>query len=208
VDHLFAVAQTGTADISLLIYARWIERLCWIAFCLIWLISWFSANRPVKRSQSVASRALQIPLYVTGVVLIFLSKLIPIRVLDFRLLPRSDPLTAVAALLTVVGIAIAISARTTLGSNWSGRVTLKEGHELIESGPYQYARHPIYTGLLLALLGTALLRCSPRSLLGVVVFLVLFIWKIRIEERFLTSEFGAKYEDYRRRVKALIPFVV
>jgi protein-S-isoprenylcysteine O-methyltransferase Ste14 len=208
VAHLFAVAPTGTVDISLLVYARWIERLCWIAFCLIWLISWFSANRAVKRSQSVGSRVLQIPFYAAGIVLIFLSKLIPIPALDFRLLPRSDPLTVVAALLTVIGIAVAISARTNLGSNWSARATLKEGHELIESGPYRYVRHPIYTGLLLAFLGTALLRCSPRTLMGVVLFLGLFVWKIRIEERFLSAEFGAKYQDYRRRVKALIPFVV
>jgi len=206
--HLFAVAESAAVDPLLLHYARQIVRFCWLAFCLVWVISWFSANRPVKRSQSFGSRAPQIPFYITGVVLIFLSKGVPIPALDFRLLPRSDPLTTLAALLTAVGIAVAISARTSLGGNWSARVTLKEGHELIESGPYKYVRHPIYTGLLLAFLGTALLRCTPRTLLGVVVFLVLFVWKIRLEERFLTAEFGAKYADYRRRVKALVPFVV
>jgi hypothetical protein len=133
VAQLFAVAEAVPAG-SLLHYARWIVRLSWIAFCLVWFISAFSANRPVKRSQSFASRALQFPFYVAGGVLIFLSKPFPIPALDFRLLPRSDPLTIAAALLTVGGIALAIAARTRLGGNWSGWVTLKEGHELIESG--------------------------------------------------------------------------
>ncbi len=111
-------------------------------------------------------------------------------------------------LLSVVGIAIAIWARATLADNWSGRATLREGHELIQTGPYAFVRHPIYTGLLLAFLGTALMRCSPRSFLGVAVFLAVFVWKIRMEDGFLRAEFGAKFEDYRRRVKALVPFVI
>jgi protein-S-isoprenylcysteine O-methyltransferase Ste14 len=208
VAHLFAVVEAGAVDPLLLHYARYTERICWLAFCLVWGVSRMSANWPVKRSQSFGSRALQIPFYVLGLLLLFFSKLIPIPALDFRILPRSDSLTVVAALLTVVGIAIAISARVSLGGNWSARVTLKEGHELIESGLYRYVRHPIYTGMLTAFLGTALLRCSPRALSGVLVFLVLFIWKIRLEERFLTAEFGDKYADYRRRVKALMPGIV
>ena len=205
---MFAAAQLGNASPWLLDLGRWIGRFCWIFFCLFWVISWLSKDRPVKRSQSTLSRALQIPFYLLGVVLIFLSKLVPLPALDARLLPRSDILTVTATLLTVAGVAFAIRARALLGSNWSARATVKEGHELILSGPYRLVRHPIYTGLLVAFLGTALLRCSPRSLLGVAVFLGVFVWKIRIEERFLTAEFGESYLDYKRRVKALIPFVV
>ncbi len=205
---LFAVAESAATESWVLYYAHRIDRLCWLVFCVVWLTSWFSARRPIKRSQSLATRVLQIALYGVGIVLLFVNRRILPPSVEDRLLAKSDTLTVVATLLTVVGIAFAIWARGLLGSNWSARVTLKEGHELIQAGPYRFVRHPIYAGLLVALAGRALLRCSPRSLLGLAVFLAAFIWKVRMEERFLTAEFGEKYLDYRRRVKALVPFVI
>jgi len=95
-----------------------------------------------------------------------------------------------------------------LGRNWSDRVSLKQGHQLIEVGPYAFVRHPIYTGLLMAFVGMALLQGTLAALVAVSLFTLVLVSKLRLEERFLASEFGSVYQDYRARVKALIPFVV
>jgi protein-S-isoprenylcysteine O-methyltransferase Ste14 len=209
VASLFAVAESaGPAGGWLLHQARFVERLCWLVLFFFWLSSWLSGKRPVKRSQSLASRVAQILLCLIGIAALALTKLIPLPEYDHRILPRSDALTATASFLTLAGTGLAIWARVMLGTFWSARVTLKEGHELIQSGPYRFVRNPLYLGLLIALLGTALMRCSPRSLASVGIFLGVFLWRMRIERRFLTDQFGAKYADYRRRVKGLVPFVI
>jgi protein-S-isoprenylcysteine O-methyltransferase Ste14 len=85
---------------------------------------------------------------------------------------------------------------------------VKQGHELIERGPYRYVRHPIYTGLLLALVGTALLFGEWRAVLGFVIMFVSFWRKLRLEETWLSEYFGPAYGEYMQRVKALIPGVL
>jgi protein-S-isoprenylcysteine O-methyltransferase len=109
--------------------------------------------------------------------------------------------------LTAAGIALAIYARITLGRNWSGRVTVKQDHELIRRGPYALARHPIYTGMILGLLGAAVDVARVGALLGVALAVLGLRMKWRIEEQFMETQFGAEYLDYKRHVKALIPFV-
>jgi len=98
-------------------------------------------------------------------------------------------------------------ARLVLGRNWSGTVTVKQEHTLVRQGPYVIVRHPIYTGLLAAGLGTAIAYGQIRGLIAVALFLLLFILKIRIEERFMREQFGDDYRIYQEQVKALIPFV-
>jgi protein-S-isoprenylcysteine O-methyltransferase Ste14 len=92
--------------------------------------------------------------------------------------------------------------------NWSGNVTFKEGHELIQSGPYRYVRHPIYSALLLMGLGSALYYAQAFGFALLGFALVVFAAKMRLEEKLMTEHFGDQYVDYRRRVKALIPFIV
>jgi protein-S-isoprenylcysteine O-methyltransferase Ste14 len=93
-----------------------------------------------------------------------------------------------------------------LGRNWSAAVTLKHAHELIRSGPYARVRHPIYTGLLLAFLGSAIACGEPRALLGVAIILFAFVRKLRIEETLMRATFPAEYARYRAEVPALLPF--
>jgi protein-S-isoprenylcysteine O-methyltransferase Ste14 len=90
----------------------------------------------------------------------------------------------------------------------SGRVTIKEQHELIQNGPYAIVRHPIYSGFLLAILGTAIVHGELRGLLALPVAVVGWTLKLRLEESFMAQQFGTAYLDYKRRVKALVPFVV
>ena len=109
--------------------------------------------------------------------------------------------------LTIVGALFAVWARFYLGGNWSLTVTVKEGHTLIRGGPYAVVRHPIYSGLSLAVLGTALTVGEFRGLVAVGLVVFGLLHKSLVEERLMREEFGAEYERYCRDVKALIPFV-
>src|SRR5205814_7527021 len=105
-------------------------------------------------------------------------------------------------------LAFSVWARVYLGGNWSAAVAVKADHELIRTGPYRYARHPIYTGILVALAGTALARGEWRGLVAL-AFAFLGLWrKLSLEEALLTEVFGAQYADYQANVPALIPFLL
>lgn len=168
---------------------------------------WFIAARRVKEarvSESVASRAAHlVPLFVTAWLL---TQPAPWDVLNDELWPNWAGPAAAGTFLTVIGAAFAIWARVELGRNWSANVTQKADHELIQSGPFAWVRHPIYTGLLTALLGTALAVDAGRGVLAFVIALVALWRKYRLEERFMTELFGAHYSAYRERVPALVPF--
>ena len=124
-----------------------------------------------------------------------------------RFIPVAPIWQRVGLALTILGLAFAVWARIHLGRFWSGRVTLKEDHKLIRSGPYAFVRHPIYTGLLTAGSGTVLARGTLAALVGLALIGLAFWMKIRAEENLLTSHFGETYREYRRQVAALIPFL-
>jgi protein-S-isoprenylcysteine O-methyltransferase Ste14 len=113
----------------------------------------------------------------------------------------------VSVALIVAGLAWTVWARNTLGDNWSGRVTVKSGHELVRSGPYRWIRHPIYTGALLALLGSALASVKVSAFLGLTVAIGALVYKLRIEERWMLGRFGETYRAYQRASWALVPFI-
>src|SRR5207249_12010572 len=108
-------------------------------------------------------------------------------------------------LLTATGIAVAFWARWHLGTNWSGVITLKEGHELIRTGPYSSIRHPIYTGILLALLGTAITSGEVRALLAVAIAWLSLYVKARREESFLSQEFGPGFAEHKQHTGMFLP---
>ncbi len=109
--------------------------------------------------------------------------------------------------LIAVGLGFCWWARLHLGSLWSGSVTRKADHRIVETGPYALVRHPIYTGLLLALGAQAASRTCAAAALGLALIALSFWWKARVEERFLRAELGADaYDAYRARTAMLIPF--
>ena len=123
-----------------------------------------------------------------------------------RFAPSSLWPVRLGAALSFAGVAFAIGARTRLAGNWSSGVTLKRDHELVVDGPYRGVRHPIYTGILVALIGTALAVGEWR---GTVVLAAAAFWrKLRIEEAVMRRKFGQAYAKYAERVPALIPFVL
>ena len=110
--------------------------------------------------------------------------------------------------LVFVGAAFAGLARLALGSNWSARARIRAAHTLSTSGPYRIVRHPIYSGLLLSFLGTAIILGQARGYLGFVIAFLTWLFKSRREDRMLAHRFGADFTEYRRRTKALIPGIL
>jgi protein-S-isoprenylcysteine O-methyltransferase Ste14 len=167
----------------------------------------FSAlrNKPTQRRESPASRlAHLLPLALGGALIAAPQP--PSSALAWRLWPPSLAAYAMGVALVIVGLAFAIWARVHLGGNWSGTVTIKQGHELIRSGPYAYVRHPIYTGLLAALLGTTLASGTVHAAIGLAIIAVALVRKSRVEEGFMREIFPDAYPRYSAEVPALIPF--
>jgi protein-S-isoprenylcysteine O-methyltransferase Ste14 len=107
----------------------------------------------------------------------------------------------------VAGLLFAVWAREHLGSNWSRSVTIKQGHELIKTGPYAVVRHPIYTGILAGFLGTAIALSQVRGfIVFVLIFLILWL-KLRMEEQWMRSQFGETYATYAHQTAALVPYL-
>lgn len=185
-----------------------IERLIdagWFVFIAYWAIQ-ARAAKSTARSEPAAARLLKywLPLIV-GTLLILPWRGAEGALLRARFAQTNAWLPLFGALLVWAGVLFAIWARATLGRNWSAVVQVKQGHELVERGPYRWVRHPIYTGLLAAYLGTALALGEWRGLLGTAIVGVSFWFKLRLEERWMRETFGARYEDYMRRTKALVP---
>jgi protein-S-isoprenylcysteine O-methyltransferase Ste14 len=180
------------------------------AMWLAWLAYWWISGRRAKRTlrhESPASRLSHIgPLVLAA--LLFVHPVEAIPVLDERFMPRLAWPYAVAAALTAAGLLFSVWARRRLGSNWSGTVTIKESHELVTGGPYALVRHPIYTGLLVAIFGSALAIGEWRAVLALALVAVAFWRKLSLEERWMRERFGQAYDDYRRRVPALVPFLL
>ena len=105
-----------------------------------------------------------------------------------------------------IGFAFCWWGRIHLGRMWSSAVTKKEGHHVVDTGPYALVRHPIYTGILLAILSTAVAKGTILGIVGGAVITAGLVIKARLEERWLRAELGAAYETYRGRVPMLIPF--
>src|SRR5262245_9312668 len=181
----------------------WLFDAPWAVFAIWWLVRAFSTAR-TARAENPRQRATVMVLIGAGV-LFFIHPPEPLR---RSLWPTSTALLGVALAVEVAGIAFAIVAREYLGSMWSGRVTLKEDHRIVQSGPYRFVRHPIYTGVLLAVLGGVLARGSLAGLAGFVLIAAGLARKIVAEEALLREHFGAAYDDYRKKVAAIIPFIL
>ncbi len=178
----------------------------WMTLGAVWLFG-IGFSKPTVRQIPSTARLLQSAVLLVGFVLVG-SQWLHNSPLGLRLWPKSLAIGEAGLALTIVGCLFAIWARITLGTNWSGRPTVKAGHELIIKGPYALARHPIYTGLLVAAAGTALSHSEWRSALGLLLVILGLALKMRTEERLMNETFPAAYPEYRRRVKALIPGVL
>jgi len=180
---------------------------------LAWAITWWVFARNVKatvRQQAALPRRVNAALLFVAAALFWFPRL-PLPVLYDRLLPAAQwPFWAsFGAALTLIGLLFTVWARIYLGRNWSGMAaTIKADHELITGGPYALVRHPIYSGLALAFVGSALAIGQWRGVLSVVLALLAIVHRMRVEERLMREQFGAAYDAYAQRVRAFIPGVV
>lgn len=175
----------------------------WIGFFVVWVI-WGFKTKAVQQRESVSSR-LSYTLFTFAAYYMMFAGDVPREWLRVRVFAPNAATNAIGIAITIAGIAFAIWARIYLGGNWSSSVTVKVGHQLIRTGPYRFVRHPIYTGLIVSLLGTAVVRHQVRGLVAVVLAYVGFKLKSKIEERTMTTTFGAQYDDYARTTGAIVP---
>jgi protein-S-isoprenylcysteine O-methyltransferase Ste14 len=175
----------------------------WLIFCFYWAIG---ALR-VKRTQQMepAGRRFGTVAVLAGAAFLIFERRVDLGALDRRFIPDNEVIQGASIMLVAIGVAIAIWARHHIGQFWSSRVALKEDHQLIQSGPYARVRHPIYSGTLLAMIGTGLFLGQWRGMVGVFLVFGAHWQKARREEKLLASQFGAAYQEYCGRTGSLIP---
>lgn len=176
----------------------------WLVLGLVWLPGFFMS----KITSNVPHLALQIPasaLLAVGFVFLLNPRM---GFLSVPITPHDELVGLGGLALDLAGIGFAIWARLALGANWSGIVaTTKEGHELVQTGPYAIVRHPIYAGILLAMIGTALTLGTLAGYIGLLCGFVAIMIRVNVEESLMSRQFNEAYEAYRRRTKKLVPFL-
>ena len=170
----------------------------WAAFWLYWVVAAFS----MKKGRVPWSRELRIRAVIFVVVIL----LIRLGVFRGHGVATDPWRAAVGLVLFAAGLLFAIWARIHIGRNWGTPMTQKEDPELVTSGPYLLVRHPIYSGILVAGIGTAV-ALSWFWLAAVGLAGIYFIYSATVEERYLAEQFPDSYAEYKRSTKMLVPFV-
>jgi protein-S-isoprenylcysteine O-methyltransferase Ste14 len=170
----------------------------WSAFWLYWIVAAFSMKRGrVPWSRELGIRAVMV------VIVIVLIRLGAFRAHGLN----TDPWRAGSGLvLFALGLGFAIWARVHIGRNWGTPMTQKDDPELVTSGPYHLVRHPIYSGILAAVVGTAV-ALSWLWLIAVALAGVYFLYSATVEERYMTEQFPDSYPEYKTSTKMLVPFI-
>lgn len=177
--------------------------LLWAMFWGYWILRARSAQTGA-RLESSNSRLIHATLVIITLALLTIANIYPFNI---RLLPKGNAIFLVGLAVTLLGLAFAIWARRHLGQYWSGAISFKQDHKLVETGPYKFVRNPIYAGILAGILGTAIAIGEIRGFLAVGTAFIAYYRKTRMEEIWLARHFGAEYEQYQKQVKALVPFI-
>ncbi len=179
--------------------------ILWLAFVLYWILMAVPV-KPTERLEPAVSRRLRAAVFLAAIALLCVQ--FHIAWLNDRLWPVNRFVFFTGAALTAAGLVFCSWARAHLGRNWSGPVTIKQGHELVVTGPYAIVRHPIYAGLLVSFIGTVMVMAEVRAVLGFLLITLAHFHKLWLEEKWMRAQFGEKYEAYSSRVAALLPHVL
>jgi protein-S-isoprenylcysteine O-methyltransferase Ste14 len=171
--------------------------LCWVAFLLYWFFAALTAKKNVRRG----NRGGWLRVAVIVVALWILFQFPSVGQITFAF-----PAEIAGVIICIAGVALAIWARVHLGKNWGMPMSLKENPELVTSGPYRTIRHPIYTGIMLAMLGSSLV--TPIWFVVFAAFVGYFIYSAKKEEKIMIGQFGDAYREYMKRSKMLVPFIL
>lgn len=177
----------------------------WQAICVLWIITAVverSTPQPPDQLRDPHSYLYAIAMTPAAILTFWPATAVP---------PLNHPLyqsNTLGLILVFAGAAFAGLARLSLGANWSSRARIRAEHTLSTSGPYRIVRHPIYSGLLLLYLGTAVILGQARGYIAFAIAFITWLIKSRTEDRFLAERFGPDFTAYRRRTKALIPGIL
>ena len=178
----------------------------WTLIFLVWLFFSFSNKQTTKR-EGLGEQFVALALLFVSFALLFNPQVV-VNIFGEKGIGQNPLLGIVGDFLTLVSVLFAIWARVILGKNWSGAViTVKKDHQLIQTGPYAYVRHPIYTGFIFAAFGTALTIGLSGSFVAAEVMVLAFLIRMPREEEFMTQQFPEEYPLYKQRVKKIIPFL-
>jgi protein-S-isoprenylcysteine O-methyltransferase Ste14 len=183
-----------------------IVAICWIIFFLYWLVSAFFVKPSATKINLRAAIIWRVALIILIVIFVKFDKSGAVSFFVF-LLHSFFSYVALGAVLTALGLILAVWARISLGRNWSSYVTYKKEHELITTGPYGFIRHPIYSGVILMLAGTFIYYGSFFVLIIFVMVAVMIFWRMGREEKTMGELFGERYLDYAKKSKRLVPRV-
>ena len=177
---------------------------CWVIFWLYWLISAFGSKRNIGPSIRRFA-GIRIVIIILALVLF---RLLNTQNYSFEnhIAANNETLQTAGLIIFLLGLLLAVWARLHLGRNWGMPMSQKQDPELVTSGPYHYIRHPIYSGILLAMLGTAI-ALSIYWLLIFAVSAVYFIYSAGVEEQLMLRQFPKVYQLYKSKTKMLIPFI-
>jgi protein-S-isoprenylcysteine O-methyltransferase Ste14 len=175
----------------------------WIVFITYWIVAALKTRR-TRSWEPFASRFAVLLIEVAGFVLLF-ADWAGIGWLGNKILPRTLASASLGVALTWLGVGLAIWARYHLADYWSARITLKEDHQLIRTGPYARLRHPIYSGVVLAALGSAVVIDKWRCVVGVGLVLTGYCLKGKREEKLLSQQFGDAFQEHRKHTGFLFP---
>ena len=175
----------------------WVLLGLYVAFAVLRI-------RDTKQTQSLFTRLPHIAAIIVAFILLLETK-VHLGSLDRRFRSYSHSGTWIGMGLTFCGIGLAIWARSHLGANWSATITIRRRHSLVHTGPYSRMRHPIYSGLLIAIAGTALAQGEWRGVLALAIAVIAWAMKARKEESWLRHEFGVQFDDYCQRTGFLLP---
>ncbi len=182
----------------------------WSGFGLYWLAAAArgksGSEAAQKTGESHLFRVVRLSILATTFALLFWQRF-AIGLLGERFVPDLPALNYAGFAATVAGLVLATWARIHLGRNWSDKVVIQAGHQLIRTGPYARLRHPIYSGVLLGVLGTALVLGEWRGTVAFVLLLTNYAIKARKEDRVLAESFGPEFEEHKRRAGFLLPRV-
>ncbi len=181
------------------------------AIWLFWLAYWIASvafERATNKTKETRRRVRGTGYLFIILLLFMFSPLGFTGVFGLMFYFPSAGLKALGLLVTASGVGLAIWARRHLGGNWSGVPALKEGHTLVTTGPYSVVRHPIYTGIVTGLIGSAMVLGTYGSLVAICLSALLVAVRVRQEEGLLREHFGEEYEDYRKKSKTIIPWLL
>ena len=185
---------------------RWIIFACWLVFLAVWTITAFGAKPSVKDRHWRRQRWLRLAILIA---VLLASRFTGVRqaLVQHRFAVHDPRVGLIGAALVILGVGLAVWARFALGRNWGQPMTQRENPELVTAGPYSVIRHPIYTGILTGMLGSALVA-GPLLFLIFLLIAAYFTYSARREEKRMALLFPTQYPAYKARTKMLLPFVL